>query len=112
MCGIAGILLNQNHNLSDIEKRAGLMGTVMFHRGPDDGGVFVSPNRRVALVSRRLAIQDLSPAGHMPMSNAAQTVQIVYNGEIYNAGELRPELESTRLPLSIAQRYRSDFACF
>lgn len=92
MCGIAGILLNSNPTLTDLENRLGAMETAMFHRGPDDGGAFISPDRRVAFASRRLAIQDLSPAGHMPMPNADGSVQITYNGEIYNADELRPEL--------------------
>lgn len=94
MCGIAGIILNHNETLSDIETRASKMGQCMFHRGPDDGGIFLSDNRHVALVSRRLAIQDLSPAGHMPMANKEKNVWIVYNGEIYNSDELRPELEN------------------
>ncbi|BCM88578.1 asparagine synthetase [glutamine-hydrolyzing] 1 [Abditibacteriota bacterium] len=93
MCGIAGIILNYNEALGDSEKRVSAMAQAMYHRGPDDGGTFLSPDGRVALASRRLAIQDLSPAGHMPMSNPAQTVWIVYNGEIYNAAQLRPELE-------------------
>ena len=93
MCGIAGIVLSPNETLNDIEAHASNMAGVMFHRGPDDGGLFVSPDRRVALATRRLAIQDLSPAGHMPMSNAEKTVWITYNGEIYNSDELRPELQ-------------------
>ena len=93
MCGIAGIIVNRNEKLEHIEHRVKAMADAMFHRGPDDGGTFVSTDQRVALSSRRLAIQDLSPAGHMPMSNSQKTVWIVYNGEIYNSGELRPELE-------------------
>ncbi len=93
MCGIAGIVLNYDEKLEDIGQRAGAMAQAMFHRGPDDGGLYLSPDNRVALASRRLAIQDLSPAGHMPMSNPAQTIWITYNGEVYNAAELRPELE-------------------
>ncbi|MBV9866471.1 MAG: asparagine synthase (glutamine-hydrolyzing) [Abitibacteriaceae bacterium] len=94
MCGIAGIcLLKSSTVLPDFHKRLSLMAQAMSHRGPDDEGIFVTSNGRVGLASRRLAIRDLSPAGHMPMSNAAQTVWIVYNGEIYNTQELRPELE-------------------
>jgi asparagine synthase (glutamine-hydrolysing) len=62
-------------------------------RGPDDTGQYVSPDGRVGLGNNRLAIRDLSPAGHMPMSNADQTVWITYNGEIYNTDDLRRELE-------------------
>lgn len=93
MCGIAGLLLNHNRVVTDLESRLAAMEAAMHHRGPDDGGTFISPDRRVALASRRLAIRDLSPLGHMPMAGAGGLVQIVYNGEIYNAGELRPELE-------------------
>ena len=69
------------------------MRDVMAHRGPDDAGLYVSPDRRVGLANRRLAIRDLSPAGHMPMSNAEGTVWITYNGEVYETDGLRVELE-------------------
>src|SRR5262245_18402164 len=65
----------------------------MWHRGPDDGGVWIAADGRAGLASRRLAIRDLSPAGHMPMGNDGGTVWISYNGEVYNADELRTELE-------------------
>lgn len=93
MCGIAGILLKNNSSLPDMQERLSAMAHAMQHRGPDDEGVWLSPDGRIGFASRRLAIQDLSPAGHMPMGNADGTVWISYNGEIYNAGELRPELE-------------------
>jgi asparagine synthase (glutamine-hydrolysing) len=93
MCGIAGILANPNHTLTDLPERLAAMAQVMLHRGPDDGGQYVSPDGRAGLANRRLAIRDLSPAGHMPMSNAEGDVWITYNGEIYNAAELRAELE-------------------
>jgi asparagine synthase (glutamine-hydrolysing) len=93
MCGIAGIVLNQNGALVDLPQRLSAMGEAMLHRGPDDGGVYLTPDGKAGLVNRRLAIRDLSPAGHMPMSNADQSVWITYNGEIYNTEELRPELE-------------------
>ncbi len=69
------------------------MAQAMEHRGPDDEGIWTNPNGRVGLASRRLAIRDLSPAGHMPMGNAAGNVWLSYNGEIYNADVLRTELE-------------------
>ena len=93
MCGIAGIVLNQNRALADLPQRLSAMGEAMLHRGPDDGGVYLTPDGKAGLVNRRLAIRDLSPAGHMPMSNADQSVWITYNGEIYNTEELRPDLE-------------------
>lgn len=72
------------------------MTRVQAHRGPDDSGLW---DRRfpdgsyIGLGSRRLAILDLSAVGHMPMCNEDGTVWITYNGEIYNFGELRRELE-------------------
>src|SRR5579864_5307176 len=90
MCGISGVV-----NCGDRETLA-RMTRVQAHRGPDDSGVW---DRRfpdgtyVGLGSRRLAILDLSPLGHMPMCNESRTIWITYNGEIYNFAELRAELE-------------------
>lgn len=64
----------------------------MAHRGPDGAGTWVSPNERVGLGHRRLAIIDLAPASAQPMANEDGTIQIVFNGEIYNHRELRVEL--------------------
>jgi asparagine synthase (glutamine-hydrolysing) len=63
------------------------------HRGPDDLGAYRDPHGRAQLHFRRLAIIDLSCAGHQPMSNEDGTVWLVFNGEIYNFLELRAELE-------------------
>jgi len=104
MCGIAGIALNPNRTLPDLQKRLLAMREAMFHRGPDDAGLYISPDGRVGLANRRLAIRDLTPAGQMPMSNAERTVRITYNGEIYNTDEICPELER----LGFAFRSRSD----
>lgn len=90
MCGISGVA-----NCGDRETLA-RMTRVQAHRGPDDSGLW---DRRfpdgsyIGLGSRRLAILDLSAVGHMPMCNEDGTVWITYNGEIYNFGELRRELE-------------------
>jgi len=104
MCGIAGILLRPGADLPDLRERLQRMATIMQHRGPDDEGIYISPDGRVGFANRRLAIRDLSPAGHMPMTNPAQNVWITYNGEVYNADELRPELEA----LGYAFRSTSD----
>src|SRR6266850_4314370 len=91
MCGISGLA-----NLGDAETLA-RMTHVQSHRGPDDSGLW---ERRfpdggyIGLGSRRLAILDLSPDGHMPMSNEDGSVWITYNGEIYNFADLRRELEA------------------
>ena len=89
MCGIVGIVSN-----SPQAQRAWLaMGRdAMTHRGPDDAGEWWSGDGRVGLAQRRLAIIDLSPAGHQPMHDASGTLSIVFNGEIYNFADLRDEL--------------------
>jgi len=68
------------------------MCAAMRHRGPDDAGAFVSHDGQVALGNVRLAIVDLSPAGHMPMANDDGSVQLTYNGEIYNCAAVREDL--------------------
>jgi asparagine synthase (glutamine-hydrolysing) len=90
MCGIVGAV---NWADSDLFDR---MIDLQRHRGPDDrGAAHLEQNgASVRLGSRRLAILDLSPAGHMPMTTPDGSVTIVYNGEVYNQQELRRELES------------------
>jgi len=91
MCGISGIV-----NCGDRETLA-RMTRVQSHRGPDDSGLWerqFPDGSYIGLGSRRLAILDLSPLGHMPMCNEAGTICITYNGEIYNFRDLRRELES------------------
>lgn len=90
MCGISGVV-----NCGDRETLA-RMTQVQAHRGPDDCGLWerkFPDGSYIGLGSRRLAILDLSPSGHMPMRNEAGTIWITYNGEIYNFAELRRELE-------------------
>ena len=89
MCGIAGQLRFDGRpaDASAVER----MSLALFHRGPDDGGVWTEGP--VGLGSRRLAVIDLSPRGHMPMHSADGTLSIAYNGEIYNFQALRAELE-------------------
>jgi asparagine synthase (glutamine-hydrolysing) len=65
----------------------------MARRGPDGVGEWLSPDGRVALGHRRLAILDLSPAGAQPMVDPSGRLRIVFNGEIYNFRELRADLE-------------------
>jgi asparagine synthase (glutamine-hydrolysing) len=91
MCAICGIVYKDHAHPVDEQLVIG-MRDVMEHRGPDDGGVFVGPG--VGLGSRRLAILDLSPRGHMPMQTLDGRYVIVYNGEIYNYRELRSDLVS------------------
>lgn len=89
MCGISGLV-----NCGNREVLA-RMTNVQAHRGPDDAGLWeqrFSDGSYVGLGSRRLAILDLSPHGHMPMTNANRSVWITYNGEVYNFAELRENL--------------------
>ena len=90
MCGIAGIVHPEGRAAVDA-KRLKAMATAMIHRGPDGEGIFAE--RTVGLVHRRLSIVDLA-AGHQPMGNEDGSIQIVFNGEIYNHAELRPGLEA------------------
>ncbi len=88
MCGIAGYCSGGNSAM------LARMADAIAHRGPDDAGEWVSSDGNVGLTHRRLAIIDLSPMGHQPMSDASGAVVIVFNGEIYNFRELRGQLES------------------
>ena len=63
------------------------------HRGPDDEGVWTSPDGRAGFAHTRLSILDLTAAGHQPMQSADGRFTITYNGEIYNFRELRRSLE-------------------
>lgn len=90
MCGIAGkIYWEQGFNN---EKDLSRMSKKIEHRGPDDEGMYINDDRTVGLVNRRLAIQDLSPKGHMPMDFQNKYV-ITYNGEMYNFKDVRKRLE-------------------
>ena len=88
MCGISGIYGLKS---TDVAYRYVTgMNDAIAHRGPDDDGLFVEEN--IALGHRRLAILDLSPAGHQPMFDHYENLCIVFNGEIYNFKEIRKEL--------------------
>lgn len=89
MCGIVGSISKAPVLTPD---RAVAMRDSLAHRGPDDAGLWSSPQGDVVLGSRRLAILDLSPRGHQPMADETGMLRIVFNGEIYNYVELREEL--------------------
>ena len=91
MCGIAGIFDPAGEG-EVAPQLLEAMNAAQFHRGPDDGGVHTEPG--LGLGHRRLAILDLSPAGHQPLFDAAGQVGVVFNGEIYNFRELQAELEA------------------
>ena len=92
MCGISGVLAFQNSRFDVTEEFVLRMRDTMTHRGPDGGGLWISPDRKVGLGHRRLSIIDLSNAASQPMSNADGSLQVVFNGEIYNHAEIRQEL--------------------
>jgi asparagine synthase (glutamine-hydrolysing) len=95
MCGIAGIFEpGAAQSEESLRRLAGAMSATLRHRGPDDEGVWADAASGVALASCRLAILDLSPAGHQPMVSASGRYVIAYNGETYNHPQLRQELEN------------------
>ena len=91
MCGIAGII-DPALNAEQLRTRLSAMQAKLRHRGPDDEGLFFEVESGVGLAHTRLAILDLSPAGHQPMATSDGRYTIVFNGEIYNFLELREEL--------------------
>ncbi|MGA9772132.1 MAG: asparagine synthase (glutamine-hydrolyzing) [Blastocatellia bacterium] len=99
MCGICGVVGQADDQL--IKN----MLARMAHRGPDDEGVYITETAtagRVGLGHLRLAIIDLSPAGHEPMTDASNQIWLTFNGEIYNFKQLRRELEA------LGHRFKSD----
>src|SRR5262245_41758857 len=90
MCGIAGVLFADPARPVDPDTLR-RMGRAIAHRGPDGEGFWTEPG--VGLVHRRLAIIDLSGGGQ-PLGNEDGSVQVVFNGEIYNFQELRDGLEA------------------
>lgn len=93
MCGICGVW---EYGASEGTVEPSLLARMrdeMVHRGPDDAGELVFDDRRGGFGFRRLAIIDLSAAGHQPMHGCDEQTWLVFNGEIYNHAELRADLE-------------------
>jgi asparagine synthase (glutamine-hydrolysing) len=111
MCGICGIW--------NAPEKTALenMVTSLDHRGPDDRGTY--EDTRIGLGMARLAIIDLNPTGHQPMSNPEKTIWVVYNGEVYNFQEQRTCLQQlgyqfistsdTEVVLRMYEHYGDDF---
>ncbi len=91
MCGINGIALSTRSGRRLAKDDLARMRDVITHRGPDDAGIF--SDGRVGLGHRRLSIVDVA-AGHQPMTNEDGSLQIIYNGEIYNHADFRENLEA------------------
>lgn len=91
MCGIVGGYFPESTRLKVICQK---MANAIVHRGPDDSGIWVDENIRIAFGHCRLSIQDLSQEGHQPMTSASGRYVIAFNGEIYDFLDLKQELES------------------
>lgn len=91
MCGICGVLLPGSDE--SLAENARTMTDTLFHRGPDDSGIWVDEGAGMALGHRRLSILDLSPAGRQPMRSASGRFALAFNGEIYNHLQLREAME-------------------
>jgi asparagine synthase (glutamine-hydrolysing) len=95
MCGIAGIWDRRRKSAPDrLASLARAMSDSLRHRGPDAGDLWQDGAAGFALGHRRLSIVELSPAGAQPMVSSCGRFVISYNGEVYNSGELRLELEA------------------
>src|SRR5205814_8280685 len=92
MCGINAIFAYRDHAQAIDQEELIATRECMRSRGPDAATIWMSPDGRVGLGHRRLAIIDLSPGGAQPMCRAQHV--IVFNGEIYNYRDLRLQLES------------------
>src|SRR5439155_10379133 len=95
VCGLTGFIdLERRLAVAQLAGIAQRMACSIAHRGPDDADTWVDAEAHLAMGYRRLAIIDLSLAGRQPMQSASGRFVISYNGEIYNAPEMRRELEA------------------
>ena len=91
MCGICGYIRKELIPSEQLWK----MNNTMYHRGPNDGGIWEEKNsvHAVGLAQRRLSVLDLSELGHQPMMTEDQRYYIVYNGETYNFQQIKEQLK-------------------
>jgi asparagine synthase (glutamine-hydrolysing) len=94
MCGLAGFYRGPGNDRGEEAQTLARMGEAIHHRGPDQGAEWLDCESGIGLSSRRLAIIDLSPAGHQPMHSSSGRFVLSYNGEVYNHLDLRRELEA------------------
>ena len=98
MCGITGVWDRRGRRSPDeLTATAISMANAIAHRGPDACTAWLDREAALALGHRRLSIIDLSPAGAQPMISSSNRFVISYNGEVYNADELRRELAASGL---------------
>jgi len=100
MCGLTGFWQPGGFSTERAKATLAAMATKIVHRGPDDTGVWVDADAGIGLAHRRLAILDLSSAGHQPMVSPSGRFVLVFNGEIYNHLDLREELKGHALVLN------------
>ncbi|HEV3254959.1 MAG TPA: asparagine synthase (glutamine-hydrolyzing) [Candidatus Acidoferrales bacterium] len=93
MCGIAGFINADQAPEAELRPIITRMTDTIVYRGPDDSGSWVEAAAGIGLGARRLAILDLSAAGHQPMVSSDGRFVLVFNGELYNFTEIRAELE-------------------
>ncbi len=98
MCGVSALIVAPT---GDLRERIAAMTDSLAHRGPDDGGIAVSERQGAAVGMRRLSIVDLE-GGHQPMHSDDGRYCLVFNGEVYNAPELRVEL------VGLGERFNTD----
>lgn len=93
MCGIAGFCTPHTLSSASYIQVASSMGAAISHRGPDSSGTWFDKKLSVALNHQRLAILDLTTAGHQPMTSVDGSLTLIFNGEIYNHMDLRRQLD-------------------
>ncbi|MGY8813372.1 MAG: asparagine synthase (glutamine-hydrolyzing) [Gammaproteobacteria bacterium] len=91
MCGLSGIISNSKVPRQLIESMTAVLG----HRGPDSSGIWLADDGCAGLGHQRLSVIDLSSTGSQPMHSSCNRYCIIYNGEIYNANEIRQELQQS-----------------
>src|SRR6185312_15884823 len=96
MCGIAGFVdIRRRLAQAELDRLALMLARSLSHRGPDAQTAWTDAEGGVALGHARLSIVDLSPTGAQPMHSSCGRFVVSYNGEVYNAPELRAELEAS-----------------
>lgn len=93
MCGIVGSFSPKGFGHLDAVSTTHGMTDALTHRGPDDSGIWYDFETGIAFGHRRLAIMDLSDAGHQPMISTSGRFVLIFNGEIYNHQDLRTRIE-------------------